>query len=79
RVLSVPHALNPYAFAWRRPRPDRTLDIASRSFPYPIYVGNDVRNRLYREADTLAGQFGLRSDVRLTDRLNRRDWAALLN
>lgn len=79
RVVSMPHALNPAVFAWRRPRADRALDIAGRSFPYPVYIGDDTRNRLYREVGPIAADLGLKTDVRLMDRLDRAGWAALLN
>ena len=78
-VVSLPHALNPAAFAWHRPRQDRGLDIAGRSFPYPLYIGDETRNRLYLTVGPAAARHGLKTDVRFMDRLDRAGWAALLN
>lgn len=79
RVLSVPHALNPAAFFPDRPRGARRIDIGCRSFPYPIYLGNDQRNALFRQIAGSPAARGLTVDISTSQRLDRAGWAAFLN
>ncbi len=78
-VLAVPHAVNERVF--RRDKPDeaRSIDLGGRSFRYPIYLGDDDRNRIYDLFAALAPAAGLRADIANDARLDRGNWAAFLN
>jgi hypothetical protein len=78
-VLGLPHALNEAVFQRNKPDPARDTDIGGRSARYPVFLGDDERNRVY---DTFAGlgpQLGLRVDIDTGNRLDRPGWAAFLN
>src|SRR5262249_9157457 len=65
---------------FRRDKPEesRTIDIGGRSARYPVFLGDDERNRVY---DAFA-QIGLRGELRVDidgSRLDRPGWAAFLN
>jgi spore maturation protein CgeB len=79
RVLAVPHAVNEAVF--RRDKPDaaRPIDLGARGFRYPVYLGDDERNRVYDLFARLALASGLRVDIANNPRLDRRAWAAFLN
>ncbi len=78
-VLATPHAANERVF--RRDKPDeaRRIDIGGRSFRYPVFVGDDDRNRVYALFAELGPKAGLSVDIATGSRLERRDWAAFLN
>jgi hypothetical protein len=78
-VLAVPHAVNQNVF--RRDKSDeaRAIDIGSRSFRYPVYLGDDARNRVYDVFAKIGPATGLRVDIANNGRLDRLGWAAFLN
>lgn len=78
-VLALPHALNEGVFRRDKPDPVRPIDIGGRSAHYPVYVGDDERNRLYERFGLLGPASGLRVDIGTGARLDRPDWAAFLN
>ena len=47
RVLSLPHALNAKIFTPGRPTAERQVDIGTRSYRYPAYIGDNYRNCIY--------------------------------
>lgn len=78
RALSLPHALNSRRYF---PGPDhavRRLDLASRSFRYPPYVGDSERNDILSAAAQLGRRSSLVIDVNLKHRLPPERWANLL-
>ncbi len=79
RVLALPHAANEHVF--RRDKLDlaRAIDLGARSFRYPIYLGDDERNRVYDLFAQLGPAAGLRVDISNERRLGRAEWAAFLN
>jgi hypothetical protein len=79
RVLALPHAANDTVF--RRDRADlaRAVDIGGRSFPYPVYIGDQDRNRVYEVFAEIGPAMGLRTDIATNARLDRPNWAAFLN
>ena len=79
KVLSLPHALNEAVF--RRDKPDsiRGIDIGGRSARYPVYIGDDERNRIFDIFAGIAPEHGLRVDIDTNSRLDRAGWAAFLN
>jgi hypothetical protein len=79
RVISVPHGLNPAAFQPRTPWRARGRDIGTRSFAYPVYLGDSLRNDLFREVGVRAPALGLSVDISTTQRLDRAGWAAFLD
>jgi hypothetical protein len=78
-VLAVPHAVNQNVF--RRDKLDeaRAIDIGSRSFRYPVYLGDDTRNRVYDVFAKIGPAVGLRVDIANKGRLDRSGWAVFLN
>ena len=78
-VLSLPHAVNESVF--RRDKPDhlRPVDLGARSFRYPVYLGDDERNRVYDTFARLGPAAGLRVAISNDRRLGRAEWAAFLN
>jgi hypothetical protein len=78
-VLALPHAVNQAVF--RRDKPDaaRSIDLGGRSFRYPVFLGDDDRNRVYDLFAELGPPAGLRVDISSDARLDRPDWAAFLN
>jgi hypothetical protein len=79
RVIGVPHGLNDRIFRTISPRQSRRIDIGTRAFPYPIYVGNQLRNDLIERTREISGKLGLNIDIRTDDRLTRDEWAGFLN
>jgi hypothetical protein len=78
-ILSLPHAANEAVF--RRDKPDaaRAIDLGGRSFRYPVFLGDDDRNRVYDLFAELGPAAGLRVDISTDSRLDRPAWAAFLN
>ena len=79
RVLALPHAANEGAFRRHKPDDARAFDLGARSFRYPIYLGDDERNRVYDLFAQLGPETGLRVDISNDRRLGRTEWAAFLN
>jgi hypothetical protein len=79
RVVAMPHALNDVVFRREKPDAMRPIDIGGRSARYPVFVGDDERNRIYETVARLAPQLGLRVDVTNGARFNRSGWASYLN
>jgi hypothetical protein len=78
-VLALPHAANDAVF--RRDQPDemRPIDLGGRSFRYPVFLGDNDRNRVYDLFAELGPASGLRVDISTGSRLDRPGWAAFLN
>jgi hypothetical protein len=78
-VLALPHAANESVF--RRDKPDeaRSIDLGGRSFRYPVFLGDDDRNRVCDFFAELGPATGLRVDISTESRLDRLGWAAFLN
>jgi hypothetical protein len=78
-VIALPHAVNEAVF--RRDRRDevRAIDIGGRSFPYPVYIGDQDRNRVYEVFAEIGPAMGLRTDIAMNARFDRPGWAAFLN
>ena len=79
RVIALPHAANETVFRRTRPAGARNIDIGGRSFPYPVYIGDQERNRVYQRFAEIGPSHGLRVDLAMNARLNRPAWAAFLN
>ncbi|MBV8132704.1 MAG: glycosyltransferase family 1 protein [Alphaproteobacteria bacterium] len=79
RVLGLPHALNEAVFRPDTPDPIRTIDIGGRSARYPVFIGDDERNRVLDVFARIAPVVGLRVDIDTNSRLDRAGWAAFLN
>ena len=79
RVLALPHAANEAVFRCDRPDKARAIDIGGRSFPYPVYIGDQERNRVYELFAEIGPARGLRVDLAMNARLDRPNWAAFLN
>jgi len=80
-VLALPHALNDNAFRRKKDDPARRIDIGGRSARYPIFLGDNERNRIYETFRQLGPEVGLTTDIDSASgsRLARPDWAAFLN
>jgi hypothetical protein len=78
-VLALPHAANEEVFRRERPDEARPIDIGGRSFRYPVFLGDDDRNRIYDRFAELGPRAGLRTDIVNNARLDRPAWAAFLN
>jgi hypothetical protein len=78
-VLALPHAANEQVFRRLTPDAARPIDIGGRSFRYPVYVGDDERNRVYDRIAELGRAAGLRLDIANNARLDRPLWAAFLD
>ena len=79
KVLSLPHALNDAVFRRDKPDPVRAIDIGGRSARYPVYIGDDERNRVLDIFAAIAPKRGLCVDIDTNSRLDRPGWAAFLN
>jgi glycosyl transferase family 1 len=79
RVLALPHAANDTVFRRGGPDAARAVDIGGRSFPYPVYIGDRDRNRVYEVFAEMGPAMGLRTDIAMNARLDRPNWAAFLN
>lgn len=78
-VLPVPHAANETAFRRNKPVEARPIDLGARSFRYPVYLGDDERNRVYDLFADLGPAAGMRVDIANDRRLDRDEWANFLN
>ncbi|MGH7064934.1 MAG: glycosyltransferase, partial [Stellaceae bacterium] len=79
QVLALPHALNDAVFRRDKPEAARPIDIGGRSARYPVFVGDDERNRVHDRFAALAPKLGLRVDIDTENRLDRPGWAGFLN
>ena len=79
RVLPLPHALNDAVFRRSTPDAARTIDIGGRSARYPVFVGDDERNRVHDCFAAIGPQAGLTIDIDTEDRLDRPGWASFLD
>jgi hypothetical protein len=79
RVLSVPHALNEKTFRREKADGARTIDIGGRSARYPVFLGDDERNRVYDAFSRVGPQAGLSVDIDNESRFDRGGWATFLN
>jgi len=77
-VLSLPHGVNPRRFFAGPAFEARRYDLVSRSFRYPVYVGDRERNDLLSAAAALAQTSARRIDVRIDVRAPPDAWADLL-
>jgi len=78
-VLALPHAANESVFRRDMPDNQRRVDIGGRSFRYPVFIGDDERNRVYDLFASLGPAAGLTVDIANNARLERPSWAAFLN
>ncbi|HEY8872996.1 MAG TPA: glycosyltransferase [Stellaceae bacterium] len=78
-VLALPHAANESVFRRDTPDHSRRVDIGARSFRYPVFIGDNERNRLYDLFAALGPAAGLSIDIANDARLERPAWAAFLN
>ena len=78
-VLPVPHAANESVFRRDKPTDMRPIDLGALSFRYPVYLGDDERNRVYDLFAHLGPAAGLRVDIANDRRLGRAEWAEFLN
>ena len=78
-VLALPHAANEAVFRCDKADAARTIDIGGRSFRYPVFLGDDDRNRVYDRFAELGPAAGLTVDIANNARLERPQWAAFLN
>lgn len=78
-VVPVPHAANERVFRRDKPADTRPIDLGARSFRYPVYLGDDERNRVYDLFAHLGPAAGLRVDISNDQRLGRAKWATFLN
>jgi hypothetical protein len=78
-VLALPHAANEAVFRREKPDAARSIDLGGRSFRYPVFLGDNDRNRVYDLFAELGPALGLRVDISTGSRLDRPGWAAFLN
>jgi len=79
KVLALPHALNERVFRRDKPTQLRAIDIGGRSARYPVFIGDNERNRIHDLFSELGPAAGLRVDIDNKTRLSRTGWAAFLN
>ena len=79
KVLPLPHAVNERAFRHDKPDDARRVDLGARSFRYPIYLGDNERNRVCDLFAWLGPEAGLCIDISNDRRLGRAEWAGFLN
>jgi hypothetical protein len=78
-VVALPHALNDRVFRREFGEDERRFDIGGRSARYPVFVGDDERNRIYDVFREAGPKNGLSIDIDNDARLGRADWARFLN
>ncbi|HWD57181.1 MAG TPA: glycosyltransferase [Stellaceae bacterium] len=80
-VLALPHALNEAIFRREKQDEERRIDIGGRSARYPVFVGDDERNRVHEIFARIGPEAGLVVDIDCTSggRLDRAGWARFLN
>lgn len=79
QVLALPHALNDAVFRRDKPDASRPIDIGGRSARYPVFVGDDERNRVHDRFAALGPKASLKMDIDTENRLDRPGWAGFLN
>lgn len=78
RVISLPHALNPRAFPRGPATESRGLKIGTVSFAYPLFLGEDLRYRLFEAVAAAAARRGWPARISTSHRLDRAHWSAFL-
>ena len=79
KVIAMPHAVNPSLYTpGDKKFIDRGLDFGVRTFRYPIYLGDNDRNRVVSVACSKAKSKGYNVDVSFTNRLTKEDWTMFL-
>ncbi|HVH73506.1 MAG TPA: glycosyltransferase [Stellaceae bacterium] len=78
-ILALPHALNDAVFRHELGESERPLDIGGRSARYPVFIGDDERNRVYDLFREWGPRQGLSVDIDNSARLDRPAWARFLN
>ncbi|HEV2300068.1 MAG TPA: glycosyltransferase [Stellaceae bacterium] len=78
-IIAMPHALNDGVFRRDTAEGERRLDIGGRSARYPVFIGDDERNRVYDLFREFGPRQGLCVDIDNAARLDRPDWARFLN
>jgi Glycosyl transferases group 1 len=79
KVLALPHALNETVFRRDKPDPARAIDIGGRSARYPLFIGDDERNRIHDLFARIGPSGGLTVDIDTDSRFDRSGWAGFLN
>lgn len=77
QVLSLPPGLAAARYPAGPPLAERAIDVGFAGDRYPLYIGDDDRNRLLEQVAREAGRLGLRHQLRF-ERLPRERWAAFL-
>lgn len=77
-VISMPHALHTASFSPQKSFPKRPYWMGSRSFAYPISIGDLDRNRMLQSYPLWNIPSRLKN-FSTTQRLNRKEWAHFLN
>lgn len=78
RVVFLPHGLNPAVFTPGPPTGSRPIDLGVRSDRYPVFLGDDQRNRLFERFLATPFDPPLVLDIRTGQRLERSAWADFL-
>ena len=79
QIEPVPHALAPDVFQVNTGDREGSIDIGVRSARFTAYLGDDERNELIRYFAEPSNMPGLITDISLTQRFARQDWAQFLN
>jgi len=80
KVISLPHALNEKVFKPKSSLHNREIDIGTRSYEYPWYLGDIDRNKILQFLDTIKNnEFYLDISTDPKKRFNRSQWANFLN
>ena len=79
RIIAMPHALNPCAFQPGPAHVKRDKDFGVRGYRYPVYLGDDDRNRFIAFVKERAAVHGLITDITEDVRLDREGWSAFLS
>ncbi|MGI9436524.1 MAG: glycosyltransferase [Geminicoccaceae bacterium] len=78
-IRNITHGINPAAFKPGPPLAARPIDVGARSDRYNIYVGDELRVKLYEAVDARARERGLSADIVLgAKRFDRQGWASFL-
>ena len=79
RVISLPHALNPYVFQTTKSLDKRKIDIGNRSYEYPWYLGDRDRMKTLEFLKNIENDFLLDISTDPNKRFKREEWARFLN
>lgn len=84
-VIEMPHALNEKVFISYKDVKLREYDIAAISVPYPIYLGDDEREKIFNYFVSKSKKYDLLCNIIKTEdlidkrRLSREEWVSFLN